>query len=169
MDLYTILGLKITTSGMEDITVRTATISDLEVLLGFEQQLIKAERPFDETIRKDPVCYYDLKGMILDNAATVVVAEINGTVVSSGTAVIRQARPYLNHKEYVNFGFMYTVPAYRGTGINKMILEALRTWALSKGYHEMRLTVYSDNIPAIKAYEKVGFVRHIIEMRIPKQ
>jgi len=168
MDLYTILGLKITAICMDEITIRTATLSDLDVLLAFEQELIKAERPFNKTIRKDPVCYYDLKGMILDNEVAVIVAELNSTIVSCGTAVIRRARPYLNHKEYVNFGFMYTLPEYRGMGINKMILESLRTWAQTKGFKEMRLTVYSDNIPAIKAYEKAGFVSHIIEMRIPE-
>ena len=63
---------------------------------------------------------------------------------------------------------MYTLPAYRGMGINKKVLDSLRSWAQSKGYNEMRLTVYSDNIPAIKAYEKAGFVSHILEMRIPR-
>jgi len=152
---------------MDEITIRKAALSDLDVLLAFEQELIKAERPFDKTIRKDPVCYYDLKGMILDNEVAVVVAEINNTIVSCGSAVIQQARSYLNHKEYANFGFMYTLPAYRGMRINKKILDSLRKWSQSKGYEEMRLTVYSDNIPAIKAYEKAGFVSHIIEMRIP--
>ena len=151
---------------MDEITIRNAISSDLDVLLAFEQELIKAERPFDKTIRRDPLCYYDLKGMILDNEVAVVVAEINNTIVSSGAAVIKQARSYLDHREYVNFGFMYTLPAFRGMEINKKILDSLRRWAQSKGYKEMRLTVYSDNIPAIKAYEKAGFVSHIIEMRI---
>lgn len=153
---------------MEEISIRPAIISDLEILLNFEQELIKAERPYDETIRKDPVCYYDLKRMILDNEVAVFVAEVDNRVVSCGTAIVKQARPYLNHKEYVNFGFMYTLPQYRGLGINKLILNALRTWSLSRGFHEMRLTVYTDNIPAIKAYEKAGFVNHLIEMRIPE-
>ena len=168
MDLYAILGLKISAISMGEITIRTAALTDLEVLLAFEQELIKAERPFDKTIREAPVCYYDLKGMILDNEVAVIVAEINNTIVSCGTAVVKRARSYLDHKEYVNFGFMFTLPEYRGMRINKMILDSLRTWALSKGYKEMRLTVYSDNIPAIKAYEKAGFVSHIIEMRIPE-
>ena len=32
---------------MEEITTRNATLSDLDVLLTFEQELVKAERPFD--------------------------------------------------------------------------------------------------------------------------
>lgn len=153
---------------MGDIIIRNATLSDLDVLLAFEQELIKAERPFDKTIRRDPVTYYDLKEMILDKEVAVVVAQINSTIVSCGAAVIKRARSYLDHEEYANFGFMYTLPAYRGMRINKKILDTLRTWALSKGYKEMRLTVYSDNIPAIKAYKKAGFVSHILEMRLPE-
>lgn len=166
--IYILSYRYISAISMDEITIRKATLSDLDELLAFEQELIKAERPFDITIRRDPVNYYDLKGMILDKEVAVVVAEINSAIVSCGAAVIKQARSYLDHKEYVNFGFMYTLPAFRGMGINKMILDSLRSWAKSNGYKEMRLTVYSDNIPAIKAYEKAGFIRHILEMRIPE-
>lgn len=152
---------------MEEISIRPALISDLEILLTFEQELIKAERPYDVTIRKDPVRYYDLKRMILDNEVAVFVAEVNNTLVSCGTAVVKQARPYLDHQVYAYFGFMYTLPQHRGLGINKLILDALRNWSISRGLHEMRLTVYTDNVPAIRAYEKAGFVNHLIEMRIP--
>ncbi|MGB5500466.1 MAG: GNAT family N-acetyltransferase, partial [Maribacter sp.] len=31
---------------------------------------------------------------------------------------------------------------------------------------EIRLTVYDENHAAIRAYEKVGFKKHIIEMRL---
>jgi RimJ/RimL family protein N-acetyltransferase len=39
-------------------------------------------------------------------------------------------------------------------------------WSNTKGIHEIRLTVYNDNAPAIKAYGKVGFKKHILEMRV---
>lgn len=151
---------------MENILIRAATIEDLEVLLYFEQELIKAERPFDPTIKKDPVSYYDIESFILDDEVDVVVAECNGKVVSSGYVYAKSARDYLDHKEYAYMGFMYTVPEYRGRGINKRIIERLKTWALSRDLTEMRLTVYSDNQPAIRAYEKVGFSNHLVEMRM---
>jgi RimJ/RimL family protein N-acetyltransferase len=31
---------------------------------------------------------------------------------------------------------------------------------------EVHLTVYPDNAPAIRAYEKVGFAPYILEMRL---
>jgi GNAT superfamily N-acetyltransferase len=153
---------------MENVVIRQAVESDLETLLQFEQALIEAERPFDPTIRNGPLHYYDLKEFILSKEAEVVVAVADGRIVSSGYGITKAARPYLDHKEYAYLGFMYTLPKYRGKGINGKIIETLTAWALSRGLEEVRLTVYDDNAPAIAAYEKVGFKKHIIEMRIPQ-
>ncbi len=151
---------------MENILIRTATLDDLERLLEFEQALIKAERPFDKTIREDPVSYYDIKQYILDPEAEVLVAEIDGNVVSSGFGLIRTARPYLDHGQYAYLGFMFTMPEYRGRGINRLIIDGLKKWAVRKGLQEVRLSVYPKNQAAVKAYEKVGFVSHLLEMRL---
>lgn len=150
----------------DQITIRNATLEDLSILLHFEQGIITAERPYDVTIKEDPISYYDLKQMVLDDNSCVLVAEVEGKVVSSGYAISKRARHYLNHEYYAYLGFMYTDPAYRGKGINAMIVDALKKWSKEKGFKEIRLTVYSDNLPAIKAYEKVGFKKHIIEMRL---
>ncbi|MGB5665982.1 MAG: GNAT family N-acetyltransferase [Maribacter sp.] len=151
---------------MENVKVRTATLDDLAILLEFEQGVISAERPFDSTLKEDPIVYYDLRVLILNEDASVVVAEINGKVVGSGYALIKPARHYLDHEYYSYLGFMFTLPEFRGKGINTKIVENLRQWSFSKGLKEIRLTVYSDNHIAIRAYEKVRFKKHIIEMRL---
>ncbi|MEM7487156.1 MAG: GNAT family N-acetyltransferase [Bacteroidota bacterium] len=146
--------------------LRDATLADLPILLDFEQELIKAERPFDSTLGEDPISYYDIKQMILDDDASVVVAELDGKIIASGYAIPKKARHYLAHEQYAYLGFMYTQPDYRGMGVNARIVDELKHWSLARGLNEIRLTVYSDNVPAIRAYEKVGFKRHIIEMRL---
>lgn len=151
---------------MDDIVIREASLDDLEQLLEMEQGLIAAERPFDPTIRQPPVVYYDLKSMLEDDGYYVVVAEIKDQIVSSGYATTRLARPYLDHKEYAYLGFMFTLPEHRGIGINNLIVDALKKWAKSQDLIEIRLTVYPENLPAIRAYEKAGFVKHLIEMRL---
>ncbi|WP_108424223.1 GNAT family N-acetyltransferase [Flagellimonas amoyensis] len=148
------------------IKVRQATLEDLSTLLQFEQEIIKAERPFDVTIKEGHVSYYDLAQMVQDPEAHVVVAETDGMLVASGYAIRKKARHYLDHEWYAYLGFMYTDPQYRGLGINAKIVDELKQWSLQKGFTEIRLTVYSDNLPAIRAYEKVGFKKHIIEMRL---
>ncbi len=151
---------------MKDVRIRDAVEADLPALLQFEQALIEAERPFDPTIRDGRLHYYDLKEYITNKEAKVVVAMNNGQIVSSGFGIPKAARTYLNHEQYAYLGFMYTLPVFRGKGINGKIMEVLVAWAKSKGLSEVRLTVYQDNVPAIAAYEKVGFKKHIIEMRM---
>ncbi|MCK0191381.1 GNAT family N-acetyltransferase [Arenibacter sp. F20364] len=151
---------------MQQFTVRMATLADLKTLLSFEQEIISAERPFDETLDKDPISYYDLRQLILSEEAAVMVAELDSQIVGSGYGLIRDAKPYLDHKKYTYLGFMYTDREQRGQGVNKAIVDALVVWSKAKGIDEIRLTVYNDNAPAIRAYEKVGFKKHILEMRV---
>ncbi len=148
------------------VHIREATLADLPILKSFEQGLIRDERPFDPTIRPDPVHYYDLEALITDPHAFLVVAEQEGEVVASGYATRKTPRHYLDHKAYAYFGFMYTRPEFRGQGINGRIVEVLRGWAREQGLSEIRLTVYTGNQPAIRAYEKAGFSAHLIEMRL---
>lgn len=151
---------------LHKVNIRPATMHDLPLLLKFEQEIINAERPFDVTIKKGAVSYYDIEAMIQDPQACIVVAEIEKKVVASGYAIPKKARHYLDHEYYAYLGFMYTDQQYRGKGINAMIVDELKKWSESAGFKEIRLTVYNDNLSAIKAYEKVGFKKHIIEMRL---
>ena len=155
---------KINTS--ESILVRKATLHDLETLLRFEQGVIKAERPFDLTLKPDPIHYYDIEEMIKASHIELVVAELNGKIVGSGYARLEEAKPYLRHARHAYLGFMYVDPDYRGRGVNQKIIEALRTWSLSQNVSEMRLDVYFKNDNAIRAYEKAGFTKHMVEMRM---
>ena len=151
---------------MDNVKIRTATLNDIDILLEFEQGVIKAERPFDVTLDADPITYYNLEELILSDDASLVVAEIEGKIIGSGYAMIKPARHYLNHEFYSYLGFMFTLPDYRGRGVNTKIIERLKQWSDSKGLKEIRLTVYDENHGAIRAYEKAGFKKHIIEMRL---
>ena len=150
---------------MNEINIRKATLADLIQLLAFEQDLIKTERPFDPTLKPDPVNYYDMKTMLTSPLVELVVAETGNKIIASGYARIDRSKPFLKHSTHAYLGFMYVLPEYRGQGINKQIMDALKDWAVSQNITEFSLEVYYDNISAIKAYEKIGFSRYILEMR----
>ncbi|MEM0924679.1 MAG: GNAT family N-acetyltransferase [Planctomycetota bacterium] len=147
------------------ISVRQADLADLPTLLSFEQRIVSAERPFDPTIREDPVSYYDLKRLLDSPDAVVLVAEDHGTIIGSGFARKKASREYTEPSHHANLGFMYVVPDHRGEGVNRLILQELFRWAKEKGLPETRLTVYPGNRPALRAYEKAGFAPYILEMR----
>lgn len=151
---------------MHTINIRKAHPNDLEKLLEFEQGIITAERPFDPTLKEEKIHYYDIEKMISASHIEVLVAEMDSEIIGSGYARIETAKPYLNHETYGYLGFMYTDPNHRGKGVNARIIEALKDWCRSQYIVELRLDVYNDNSPAITAYEKVGFKKHLINMRI---
>lgn len=150
---------------MNEINIRKASLNDLEQLLAFEQDLIRTERPFDPTIKADPVNYYDLKGMLTAAHVEVVIAETDNKIIASGYARIDKSKSFLKHEKHAYLGFMYVLPEFRGKGLNKRIIDNLKNWATSQHINEFRLEVYYDNVAAIKAYEKIGFSRYSLEMR----
>ena len=151
---------------MPNLLTRKAKQSDLPTLLRFEQGVIHAERPFDSDIKPDPVHYYDIEELINATHIELIVAEMDGEVIGCGYARIEQSKHFLKHSLYAYLGFMYVDPTHRGKGVNKEIIEALKQWAVSQSIVELRLDVYEGNLPAIQAYEKAGFSKQLINMRM---
>jgi GNAT superfamily N-acetyltransferase len=147
-------------------TIRKATLDDLGILSDFEQGLIKAERPMDPTIQEGEISYYDIGAFIRADDTEVVVAEFEGQIVASGYARIKDDRHYLKHDKQGYLGFMFVIEEHRGKGLNKLIIEELVKWCRDRAIYEIRLDVYQDNPQAIKAYEKSGFKKHMITMRL---
>ncbi len=148
-----------------EVAVRTAEIADFDKLLVFEQGVIESERPYDITLKRENIRYYDIEAMLAEPHVRIVVAEIGGELVGSGYARIEESKPYLRHDRHSYLGFMFTAAEHRGKGVNRKIIEALEQWSLSQGVTEIRLEVYVDNLSAIRAYEKIGFTGNILKMR----
>lgn len=150
---------------MEQIIIRKATLSDLDILLQFEQGVVEAERPFNPVLKESGVHYYNINELITADHIELLVAQSGTEIIGCGYARIESAKPYLKYDHYAYLGFMYVVPAHRGKGVNKLILQELTAWAKGKDITELRLEVFSDNAIAIKAYEKAGFGKLYIHMR----
>ena len=148
-----------------EIKIRPAKEEEIEILLEFEKGIVDTERPFDITLKDGEIHYYDLLELIRSPESEVVVAEMDGQVVGSGYAQIRKADLFLKHTHFAYLGFMYLMPAFRGKGVNQLLLEALITWAKAKGISEIRLDVYDENIVAKNAYLKAGFKPIMLTMR----
>jgi ribosomal protein S18 acetylase RimI-like enzyme len=149
-----------------NIKIREANKNDLTVLMEFEQEIIKAERAFDNSLKDGETHYYNFPDLIASPNAKVLVAEIENEIAGSGYAVIKEAESFLKHSEYAYIGLMYVKPAYRGKGINQQVLQNLKEWIIEKKITEVRLVVYDENTLAKNAYQKAGFKAHVLEMRM---
>jgi ribosomal protein S18 acetylase RimI-like enzyme len=151
---------------MNSILIRPANSADVDTLNRFQQEIIAAERPFDPTIKDDPVQYYDTAQMLASEQVQFVVAESGSQIIGCGFARIERSKHYLAHANHGYLGMMYVDPKYRGQSVSKRIIDALKEWCLSKNLRELRLEVYHGNDSAVKAYEKSGFRRLMTEMRL---
>ena len=150
---------------MSQIKIRKAVLNDLATLLEFEQAIIEYERPMEELMQTEKFNYYDLKELIADDSAEVLVAELDGQLIGSGFARLKESRHYLRDGYHAYLGFMYIDPNHRGKGVNQLIVKKLIDWSKNKGMKSVCLTVFEDNEAAIKAYNKVGFRKQFVEMR----
>jgi ribosomal protein S18 acetylase RimI-like enzyme len=150
----------------QNINIRPADIIELEILETFHQKLIIAERPFDSTLANDPIEYYNLEELIQSNNAEVLVASIDDQLIGMGYAKIVESKSYLAHSHHCHMGCMYVEPIHRGKGVIQLIINKLMEWSKSRNITEVRLEVYDQNQSAKKAYEKIGFNAHMLEMRM---
>jgi ribosomal protein S18 acetylase RimI-like enzyme len=148
------------------ITTRRAEAGDLEILREFESGLIAAERPFSPLLKKDPVRYYDLEGMLSDASIDFVIAEWDGVPVGCGYARIEKAKHFYRIEHHAYLGMMYVLPEFRGKGINARVINTLKERVRDRNVGQLFLEVFSQNQSAIRAYSKAGFSAHILQMRM---
>ena len=151
-----------------EINTRIASLSDLETLKAFEQALIEVERPMDDSLRQEGVIYYyDLEELITSENSDILVALDEDKIIGCGYGLIKQhERDIFVTTDYGYIGFMYVKDEYRGKGVGQVILVGLNEWFKSRNMKEVRLKVYENNPKAIKAYEKAGFKKKLIEMKM---
>ena len=151
---------------MAVISTRPAKIDDLKALQEFEQGIIKVERPLDPFLKAGRIYYYNIEELITAEDVNLLVAVSNNEIIGSGYVRIEKSSEYHKNKKNGYVGFIYVKPEFRGKRISTIILESLKHWAKKRGLNELRLDVYQNNTSAIKSYERFGFNKSMINMRM---
>ena len=151
---------------MNHISLRVAHLSDLETLLKFEQGVVAAERPLDSFLGAGELFYYNIPALITGENTLFIVATVADELVGCGYVKIEESNQYHKNPKHGYIGFIYVKPAFRGKKISSLVLENLKKWAKEKSLKELRLDVYSNNSAAIKPYERFGFKKSLVNMRI---
>ncbi|WP_299064240.1 GNAT family N-acetyltransferase [uncultured Polaribacter sp.] len=150
---------------MNQVSIRPANIKDLQILLEFEQGVIKAEKPLDPFLAEGKLFYYNIPELISDENTQLLVATIKDIPVASGYVRLEKSKVYHKNSTHGYIGFIFVKEKYRGQKISSLILSDLKKWAKQNNTNELRLDVYSNNKAAIKAYERFGFTKSLVNMR----
>jgi len=148
------------------ISIRIANLDDLETLLQFEQGVIAFERPLDSFLSDGDLYYYNIPQLITSKKSHLIVGVLNDELVASGYIRLEDSKEYHKNLKHGYIGFIFVKPAFRGQRISSLILESLKKWAEEKDLKELRLDVYSNNVGAIKAYERFGLIKSLVNMRM---
>ncbi|MFZ1428382.1 MAG: GNAT family N-acetyltransferase [Geminicoccaceae bacterium] len=141
-------------------SIRDATPADEAVLLEFLHALQEAERVLCPSRRPghevDRLCYRQL----LESGVQVLLAEeaeqaigfVAGKLAVDGDELQQAAwRPHGHISD------LYVVPAWRGRGAARLLLEAMSSRLRTMGAKRLRIAVLSVNQAAIKTYRRFGF------------
>ena len=151
---------------MSTISIRIANLNDLETLLAFEQGVIKAERPMDSFLGQGTLSYYNIPELIAAKNSHLIVALAGKELVGSGYIKIEESSTYHKNTKHGYIGFIFVKPSFRGKRISGLILESLKKWGKEKDLKELRLDVYSKNTDALKSYNRFGFTKGLVNMKI---
>ncbi len=98
-------------------------------------------------------------------ADAFVIGAFSGSRLVGVAGFYVQAGPKHAHKGML-WG-MYVRPDYRGTGVGRMLVEAIIDHARRR-VELLQLFVISDNLPARRLYESLGFVEYGVEWHATK-
>jgi putative acetyltransferase len=82
---------------------------------------------------------------------TFLTARVDGTPVACGACV--------RHEDYVEVKRMYVLPACRGLGLGRQLLEALELEVARAGGKLIRLEAGTAQAEALELYERAGYRR----------
>jgi putative acetyltransferase len=138
---------------MNNITIRTIKPSDNAAIA----RIIRTTLEEFGAVRKGTVYYEEstdhLYDMFQQPSSIYWVAELNGEVVGGAGVYPTKGVP----DDTTELVKMYLVPAARGLGIGKTLIEKCIQFAKEKGYKRLYLESMPELKRAISVYEKFGF------------
>jgi RimJ/RimL family protein N-acetyltransferase len=150
-----------TSPNLHNYSIRPVELPDLEALIALRLEALHSSPTAfgaDYAQTKDqPQSYWLNRFMVEVNEGLVVVAEAGDELVGVA-GISRRMSPKAMHAASI-WG-VYVRPAWRGQRIAEALLEACFDWARSQSVVIVKLAVVTENLPAIKSYQRMGFVTY---------
>jgi ribosomal protein S18 acetylase RimI-like enzyme len=136
----------------QEVSIRPATLDDIDSLLPLLKELFSIEEDFvfNETKQRK-----GLVKLLSSEKGRVMVATINNEVVG-----MCSIQTLISTAEGGIVGLiedMVIKKKYSGRGIGKTLLASIEKWGKLQGMTRLQLLADKNNVPALKFYEKCGW------------
>ena len=137
---------------MTDIRIDPATEADVSLMLGFIKALAEYEHLADEVVATEAAIRESLFGQSPHAEAAIARydGEAAGFAIWFSTYSTFLARPGIHLED------LFVLPAWRGKGIGRALLQHLARLALHRGCGRMEWSVLDWNTDAIRFYRDIG-------------
>ncbi len=144
---------------MQGVTVRSATVADIDGLVASITALFAEDSVRDE-LRNPGWPQARAAGDEAENMANpdmiVLLAELDGSVIGHLTGGFYAASAMWSGPR-AHLISMHVMAAWRGQHVGEQLVEYFRSWAKEKGAVQLRVTAYTANTGAIRFYQRHGF------------
>jgi GNAT superfamily N-acetyltransferase len=146
-----------------NITIRSATVDDVPLILGFVKALAEYEHLSHEVEATEEQLRETLFGEGFDKAgepsafrrtAEVVIAHVNDA--PAGFALFFHNYSTFLAKPGMYLEDLFVNPEFRGNGVGKALLVYLARLAVERGCGRLEWSVLDWNTPAIEFYQRLG-------------
>ena len=148
------------------ITIRDATSTDAMPFRELRLEALQdSPTAFSADYQKNlnqPTKYWEDRLTIEEDEATIFLAEHEGKLIGM-TGIARGSSPKTRHGAWI-WG-VYVTPECRGLHIAEELIRSCFTWAKARKILLVKLGVAATNQPAIRCYERCGFVTYGTEPR----
>lgn len=143
--------MKLATS-IPDFTIRSTTVDDCELILGFIQELADYEKLSHEVVATKEVLAETLFG---DRPyAEVLIGEFQGAAV--GYALFFHNFSTFTGRPGIYLEDIYVKPAMRAKGFGKLMLAYIAKLAVERNCTRVEWSVLDWNEPSIQFYRSIG-------------
>jgi GNAT superfamily N-acetyltransferase len=137
---------------VSQVTIRTATVEDLDLVIGFIRALAEYERLADEVKLDRTLIGCHLFGD--KPMAEVLIGEIDGQ--PRGFALFFHNFSTFEGRPGIYLEDLFVDPDARGSGLGKALLARLAQLALERGCARLEWSVLDWNEPSIAFYRSLG-------------
>jgi ribosomal protein S18 acetylase RimI-like enzyme len=145
------------------VTVRLGTVADyararavIAETFAFHQQAAPA---FFHESDSPPPTLATIEALLQDDGGAWFLAEQEGAVIGFVTVQLRPPahEPYLVQESRAHVQNLGILPAWRGQGVGRALMEAAEAWARDHGVTRLVLNVWEFNTGALSFYETLGY------------
>lgn len=146
---------------MSGLTVRRATIDDLDVVVALRIALLREypEHPVYGRLRPDAEmrAHAIFAAQLDSDNEAVFLAEKRGTTVGLLRCVETVSSPLLEPDRYCYISSVYVDPEWRRKGVLRTLFDSAQEWCRKRGLTEMRLHNVGSRAGSAAAWDALGF------------